>query len=166
MNAKGLPPLLALLSPLLLNSCVSSFMVMTGKKVVIAKSRSEAEAAYGKPVKTGKLAKKDPVQKDLSWVGPPDWVRHTGGITNYEIYQHKGLMQDKDWGGSAAMANAVTLGTSEVVSIPSAIFNRVSNAATTHYFFAGYVGPDRMVIFKKIGDSYRDRSLKVDLLQR
>jgi len=139
-------PLLFL--PVGLNSCVSAWITQTGKTEVIATSRAEAEAAYGKPIKTGRLEKNDELQKSLRWYD--NFVPRKGGITKYEIYRYTGLMKDREFGSGAATANAVTLGTSEVIGIPSALVNRATGVGKTHHFFAGYLGNDRLVIFERM----------------
>ncbi|GAA5119916.1 hypothetical protein JIN84_21110 [Luteolibacter yonseiensis] len=142
-----------------LNSCVAAWMTQTGKSETIPRTRSEAVSTYGQPVISRKLAKDSPVQNDLRWTTPDGSKRRTGGIRSYEIYEYKGLMKDKEFGNSAAMANALTLGTSEAIAIPSAIVNRAAGVTKTHRFFAGYEGSDQIVIFRRIEKNTRFATL-------
>ena len=118
-----------------LSGCVSAVIAQTGKEEIrFPRNREQIVTAYGKPVLTGSAIPGLSSRETVRW----------------EVYEYHGLMRDNDFANSAATAGGVSLGVSEVISLPSVALNRAASASRNHLFLAEYQRNGHIHPFKRI----------------
>ena len=131
--------LLLLLSPLALSSCVSAWMTnATGKQVSIENGtpRSKVISAYGEPVET---------RKEISPALVNELRSEPSSLGYLDIHKFRGKINAVDEGGGQAIANAITLGTAEVIMVPLTVLDILGRSFTEHEIFVFYSSGDRVV---------------------
>ena len=117
------------------SGCVSAVIAQSGKEELFyPRDREQIVSTYGAPISSGRAKS----------------GTNTKGTATWEVFQYDGLMRDDDFANGAATAGAVTLGVSEVVSLPSVILNRAGSAATKHLFLAEYRPNGEVHRFRRI----------------
>lgn len=118
-----------------LSGCVSAVIAKTGKQEIrFPRNKKQIVDAYGEPVLSGRAI------SGLS----------TKGTVHWEIYEYRGMMRDDGYANAAATAGAVTLGVSEVISLPSVALNRAQSASSRNLFLAEYRFDGKVHPFKRI----------------
>jgi hypothetical protein len=124
-----------LLTATLLAGCVSAAIAQTGKQEIrFPRHRKQITEAYGEPILAGRAIP----------------GLNTKGTVRWEIYEYNGMMRDEEFANASGTAGAVTLGISEVISLPSVALNRAQSASARHLFLAEYRSDGSIHPFRRI----------------
>ena len=131
-----------LLMPLAFSGCISAWMTAgTGKRIYFGEGtpKPEVRSVLGEPFETS-------TEIDPRYRKAFSWSKRT--ITHLEKFAYNGKINSPAEGSSEATANAVSLGTAEVVMIPLTALSIVTRSLGRHIILVFYDENNEVVGFE------------------